>query len=198
MTAWSGAERSGRIPRFAEEAVERARLAVVPRQRRQRARRVPFAILVGLVLLCGVAGLLLFNTHMQKNSFAETALQEQASALHAQEQALRMQVDELRDPQRLADRARRMGMVPPDAPAFLDLSTGEIVGNADPSTGLNAFGIHAPAAAKPGALKPPPVVLPREIIREPADDLPADSAGDGAADRQAGARTGTNGDQRRG
>jgi cell division protein FtsB len=196
MSAWNGAARNLRVPRFAEEAVERARLAVVPRQRRQPAPRVPFAILVGIVLLAGVAGLLLFNTHMQKNSFTATSLEARASALHAQEQALRMQVDELRDPQRLAERARGMGMVPPDAPAFLDLSTGTIVGDADASTGVNAFGIHTPPAAKPGALKPTPVVLPRQVITEPSGPAQDDSARDGAADRPAGGRTGTNGDQR--
>lgn len=184
-----GAARNLRVPRFAEDAVERARLAVVPRQRRGPAPRVPFAILVGLVLLGGVAGLLFFNTHMQKNSFTITSLELRAQELHAKEQSLRMQLDDLRDPQRLADRALAMGMLPPDSPAFLDLRTGEIVGNPDPSTGVNSFRIHTPPAAKPGALRPDPVVLPRQVIIRP------DRGRDGAADRDRGRRDGRNGGQ---
>lgn len=167
MSSLSNQARSLRIPRFAEEAVERARLAVVPRQRRQAAPRVPFAILVGLVLLGGVAGLLLFNTHMQKNSFAATALSQQAAVLHAKEQQLRAEIDQLRDPQVLAQRAKAAGMLPPDSPAFLDLSTGRISGNPKPATGVNDFGVTAPEAAKPSALQPQTVRLPRQVIELP-------------------------------
>ena len=52
-----------RVPRFAEAAVERARLTVVPR-RATRAPKVPFVALVSLLLVGGVVGLLLFNTSM--------------------------------------------------------------------------------------------------------------------------------------
>jgi hypothetical protein len=151
---------------------------------------VPFAILVGLVLLGGVAGLLLFNTHMQKNSFTITSLELRAQELHAKEQSLRMELDDLRDPQRLADRALAMGMLPPDSPAFLDLRTGAIVGNPDPSTGVNSFGIQAPAAPKPGSLRPDPVVLPQQVVIRP------DRGRDGAAARDDRRRDGTNGGQR--
>ncbi|MDX6373304.1 MAG: hypothetical protein QOD98_2292, partial [Nocardioidaceae bacterium] len=54
-----------RLPRLADDAVARARLAVVPR-RRIRAARMPFVTLVSLVLLGGVVGLLCFNTQMQQ------------------------------------------------------------------------------------------------------------------------------------
>ena len=60
-----------RLPRLAEDAVDRARLTVVPR-RRVRAARMPFVTLVSLVLLGGVVGLLCFNTQMQQASFAAT------------------------------------------------------------------------------------------------------------------------------
>ncbi len=164
MSSWASQARNLRVPKFAEEAVERARLAVVPRQQRQSAPRVPFVILVGLVLLGGVAGLLLFNTHMQKGSFHATALQKEASELHAQEQQLRMELDKLRDPQALAAKARDLGMVPPDSPVFLDLATGKVIGDAKPSTGVNDFRFGAPDAAKPRSLMPPPVILPREVV----------------------------------
>ncbi|HSV39960.1 MAG TPA: hypothetical protein VLI04_14475, partial [Nocardioidaceae bacterium] len=105
-------------------------------------------------------------------------------------QSLRMELDDLRDPQRLADRALSMGMVPPDSPAFLDLATGRVLGNSEPSTGVNKFGIDAPAAAKPGSLRPDPIVLEREVIIRP------ERVRDGAAAPATGRRDGTNGDQR--
>ena len=112
-----------RIPRLAGAAVERARLTVVPRRRRA-AGRAPFLALVTMVLLGGVVGLLLFNTSMQQASFATTALEQQATRLAARQQSLEMELDRLRDPQRVAMTARRIGMVQACSPAFLRLSTG--------------------------------------------------------------------------
>ncbi len=189
MSTWMNQARNLRVPRFAEDAVERARLAVVPRQRRASAPRVPFAILVGLVLLGGVAGLLFFNTHMQKNSFAATALQARATELHAREQQLRMELDNLRDPQSLAVWAKTHGMRPPDSPSFLDLSTGRIIGEARPTTSLDDFKVQAPLAAKPASLDPAPLVLPRKVIVLDPDR-------DGAATRVRGDRAGRNSNDR--
>jgi hypothetical protein len=184
VSTWMNQARNLRVPKFAEEAVERARLAVVPRQRRAPAPRVPFAILVGLVLLGGVAGLLLFNTQMQKSSFAATALQARASELHAHEQQLRMELDTLRDPQGLAVWAKSHGMRPPDSPAFLELSTGRILGDAKPSTSVDDFRVTAPDASKPASINPPPLVLPREVITvKPGRDGAAHRATDDRAGR---------------
>ena len=113
-----------RVPRIAQEAVDKARLSVVPRVR-SRAPRVPFVTLVSLVLVSGVVGLLLFNTSMQQASFAASSLESQADNLAAREQTLRMELDELRNPQRVALQAQQMGMVIPPAPVFLDLETGD-------------------------------------------------------------------------
>ncbi len=74
-----------RVPRFAEAAVERARLTVVPQRAlgRTQAARTPFAVLVIAMLVAGVVGLLMFNTNMQQASFQATALQNEAAALSA-------------------------------------------------------------------------------------------------------------------
>ena len=98
-----------RVPRIAEAAVERARLTVVPRTIRA-APRVPFVSLVSLLLVGRVAGLLFFNTSMQQTSFTATAMEQEAHLLDAREQSLKMQLDALRDPQRVALQAKRMGM----------------------------------------------------------------------------------------
>lgn len=155
MSAWLGQQRV-RLPRFAEDAVERARLTVVPRPRRRRAPRVPFMILVSMVLLGGVVGLLLFNTHMQQVSFRATALEAKADALHAEQQSLRMDLDRLRDPQRVGRRAQRLGMVSMANPAFLRLSDGAVLGDPAPSAATDAQRLTA---------LPPP--KPRDFIKRP-------------------------------
>ncbi len=127
MSQSSAAQIRSRLPRIAEVAVERARLTVVPRQR-QRAGRVPFIALVSVVLLGGVIGLLLFNTSMQQASFTSTTLEERATALAARQQGLEMDLDRLRDPQRIAQAAQRLGMVQACSPAFLELRSGKVKG----------------------------------------------------------------------
>ena len=147
-----------RLPRLAEAAVERARLTVVPR-RRARTPRIPFVTLVSLLLLGGVVGLLLFNTSMQQASFAATALEDQATSLSAREQTLQMELERLRDPQRVAEAAKRQGLVIPAAPAFLDLQTGKVSGNVAPATPESDTKITAPPPARPPELDPAPIRL---------------------------------------
>lgn len=152
-----------RIPKIAGAAVERARLTVVPRRRPKTAGRAPFLALVSMVLLGGVVGLLLFNTSMQQASFAATALEQQADRLSARQQGLEMDLDRLRDPQRIAAAATKLGMVQACSPAFLDLGSGEIKGQ--PCAGNPAapqVRTTARPPKKPAVLNPPTrqVVVP--------------------------------------
>lgn len=146
-----------RVPRLAEAAVERARLTVVPRAR-SRAPRVPFVTLVSLLLVGGIVGLLLFNTSMQQASFAATALEGQADDLAAREQTLKMELEELRNPQRVAERAQQMGMVIPGTPAFLALD-GDVIGRATPATSQDVVRLAPRPVVKPAALEPAPRVV---------------------------------------
>ena len=126
-----------RVPRFAEAAVERARLTVVPPRRslgRTQAARTPFAVLVIAILAAGVVGLLMFNTSMQQTSFKATALQDRVNVLTAKEQSLALELDALRDPQNLAVSAKELGMVAPSQPAFVRLADGRVLGNPTPAT----------------------------------------------------------------
>lgn len=147
-----------RVTRIAQEAVDRARLTVVPRVR-TRAPRVPFVTLVSLVLVGGIVGLLLFNTSMQQASFAASSLETQADTLAAREQTLRMELDELRDPQRVATQAQQMGMVIPSAPVFLDLGSGTTSGVRTPTTRENAIRLQPPPPIMPANLAPEPIVV---------------------------------------
>jgi hypothetical protein len=143
-----------RVPRIAGAAVERARLSVVPR-RRTNAARMPFVMLVSLVLLLGVIGLLLFNTSMQQAAFAATTLEERASSLTAREQTLQMELDVLRDPQNVAEAAQKQGMVLPCGSATLRLSDGKVVGEPCAASVADGLRLHAMPPAKPAILTPP-------------------------------------------
>lgn len=147
-----------RTSRIAEVAVERARLTVVPRTR-TRASRMPFVALVSMVLLGGVVGLLLFNTSMQQASFAATALEGQATTLTARQQALQMDLDRLRDPQRIAQAAVGLGMVQAGNPAFLELGTGTITGEPSAGDGTVPLRINPLPPKRPGILDPEPNIV---------------------------------------
>jgi hypothetical protein len=150
-----------RVPRFAEAAVERARLTVVPQRAmgRTQAARTPFAVLVIAMLAAGVVGLLMFNTNMQQASFRATSLQREAADLSAKQQSLNMELDQLRDPQRLAVAAKALGMVAPAQPAFVRLSDGRVLGTPTPATGADSVRISSLPSAKPRSINPPPIVI---------------------------------------
>jgi len=163
MSSLINSARAGarRVPRFADAAVERARLTVVPPRRslgRTQAARTPFAVLVLAMLAAGVVGLLMFNTNMQQASFQATALQDRVNVLTAQEQSLDLELDELRDPQNLAVAAKALGMVAPSRPAFVRLSDGRILGNPTPATPDEAVRIN------PLPSQLPPSVRQKKII----------------------------------
>lgn len=146
-----------RAARPAIAAVERARLALVP-TRRVRAPRAPFAVLVLAILGAGVVGLLMFNTQMQQASFYATSLQNQADDLAARSQSLDMELDRLRDPQRLAEAAKGLGMVAPSVPAFVTLSDGRVAGTPVPAAAEDAVRIKPLPAQLPPALRLPPII----------------------------------------
>ena len=158
MSTWMTEART-RVPRFAEAAVERARLTVVPRTVARRAPRVPFVTLVSMLLFGGIAGLLWFNTSMQQVSFQVTALEQRAQLLDAQRQSLQLELEDLRDPQRVALEAKGLGMVPQAAPAFIRLSDGTVLGKPIPATAEGGFRITPVPAEKPKRLVQRTVVV---------------------------------------
>jgi len=172
-----------RVPRIAEAAVERARLTVVPRTPR-RAARVPFVALVSLLLVGGVAGLLFFNTSMQQVSFTATRLEDRAERIAAERQGLQMELDQLRDPQRVALQAKEMGMVPPAGPAFIRLGDGRVLGNPEPASRDDALQVVPQPTAKPKKLNRKPLIItPKKGARQGAD-----GAATGAAATAAGTK----------
>ena len=167
-----------RVQRIAEEAVERARLRVVPRNR-VRAPKVPFVMLVSMILLAGVVGLLMFNTTMQQNSFTAEDLQLQAADLRSQEQELQADLDELRDPQRIGEEASRLGMVLPECPRFLYVGTDKVTPTCgEPSQPLD---VRPPAPRRPDSLVPERTIVkltPAEVAAQQAATNTTQNTGD--------------------
>lgn len=169
--------------RLAPHLVERARRLTVVPDSRQAASRLPFVILVSMLLVGGVVGLLLFNTSMQQASFAENKLQDQATNLAARQQTLTLEIQRMQDPQTIAEKAQKLGMVYPGVPAFLDVPSGKVDGTPTPADRSATPPLYAhiskpraarvpltssatkPAATKPTATKP--------TATKPAADTPA-------------------------
>jgi hypothetical protein len=122
-------------------------------------------MVVSMIAVGGIVGLLLFNTSMQQASFAATDLQNRADSLLAQQQTLQMQLDRLRDPQLIAEKAQRMGMVLPTNPAVLDLRSGKVLGQPSPATGIDRLRLLPPPPVKPASLDPAPHVT---VVQPPA------------------------------
>lgn len=182
---------------FERTAVERARLALVP-VRRVDAPRAPFAVLVFLILGAGVVGLLMFNTQMQQDSFYATKLQHQADKLTAERESLQMELDDLRDPQRLGQAARQLGMVQPPVPAFVDLATGRIVGTATTATRADGVGINPRPSNRRPSFQPPTKVVTVKAkaptsTPDAADRTGRTAGGDGPASPDSATTAGRNG-----
>jgi hypothetical protein len=159
-------EARSRVPRITEAAVERARLTVVPRATGRRAARVPFVTLVSAILVAGVAGLLFFNTSMQQVSFTATRMEHRAQLLDAERQGLQMQLDSLRNPQRLAVRAKRLGMVPAATPAFIKITDGTVLGTPTPASWVDAIRINSLPTRRPKDLRP----TPKRVVEKTTPD----------------------------
>ncbi|MGN6612108.1 MAG: hypothetical protein ACTHLJ_10065 [Angustibacter sp.] len=95
--------------------------------------RTVFAVACLLLLVGGLLSLLLINTALAQGSFTLHDLQAQSDELGDREQALRQDIDVQAAPERLAARARALGMVPSQSPAFLRLSDGKLLGVAAPA-----------------------------------------------------------------
>lgn len=165
-----------RYPRTAERGL-RERLALVPPRARERVR-IPFVALIALILATGVAGLLLLNTHMQQGAFQIEKLQAQAATLATQQDDQSAVILKLSDPQRIAREAQGLGMVAPQNPAFLDLSSGKILGVPLAATGADKVDIGGVIgiAPTPAALRPPPQITYVDAPPATTTTTPADSA----------------------
>ena len=97
---------------------------------RTDAPRAPFVAVVVCLLVAGLLGLLVLNTVLAKDAFTLHTITLDSRTLADREQTLSREVEDLRSPQALADRAAQFGMVQAGPPAFLRLPDGAILGAA--------------------------------------------------------------------
>jgi hypothetical protein len=116
---------------------------------KRRARLGIFAIVCLAIATVGLVSMLIVNTMLASGAFTVSELQAEKALLLEQEQQLTEEIAIASSRLLLEERARALGMVPQDAPAFIDLETGEIVGNTvpqpepivvDPATGTYVNG----------------------------------------------------------
>jgi hypothetical protein len=140
----------------------RTRLSLVPPMA-ANAPRAPFVVLVASLLVAGLGGLLFLHTALAEDSFRLHDLQVRSALLADREQALEQQIALEAAPSRLAARARVLGMVRSENPAFIRLSDGRILGK-----------------PKAGVAPPPPSVAPpspgSSASPAPASGAPATGA----------------------
>lgn len=123
------------------------RLAVVPRPA-ARPARAPFVLLVLGLLAGGLVSLLLLNTALAQDAFTVHDLTTRLASLSDRAQTLEQQLAVEEAPDRLAQRARALGMVPNPDPVFLRPSDGAVLGVPRPAP--------PPPAPQPTAAKPAP------------------------------------------
>lgn len=128
----------------------RPRLTVLSRPA-PRASSVPFAILCSLIIAGTLLAVLMLNISMSDTSYRITRLQAQSQQLTEQQQGLVEENERLGTPQELERRAVELGMAPAADPAYIDLSTGQIIGGSEGSAADAAASPTGAAASQTGA-----------------------------------------------
>jgi len=150
----------------APRSTKRGNLTVVPTPSVQRMSTGRFAVLVGLIILGGLAASLALNTALGSGAFELLTLQQRhADLMDAQQQAAQG-LAMLEAPASLAHRAAALGMTPAAGPAFLNVRTGGL-------TGSNIPGALS-KQAKPVALPAVPAVrtLVDTVVQQSAVHAP--------------------------
>lgn len=121
---------------------------------RPRMGRLSFAVLVVVLLAVGLAGVLILNTTIQAQSMRISQETRTLQTLQHQQAVLSSQVDTLRGPESLQNRAKALGMRPNPHGTYIDLRTGKVVGTATRVTGKEVPGITGDVA-KPAEVAEP-------------------------------------------
>ncbi len=168
-------------------AAPRTLLRVLRPVKPKRLNRVPFILVLALVLGIGMAGLLVLNTTIQDQSVRLRNLQIEAQILGYREANLQSQVNQLRSSAELAQRASALGMRPNPHPAFLEVPSGRVLGTPYAVTGNEIPTQVAPLPPPPPAPvveappAPPAEPAPAPAPAEPAAEAPAAPPADAPA-----------------
>ena len=101
--------------------------------------RVSFVVMIVVLVIAGVVGILALNQKINENAFELDRLHAEQAKLDRQEQNLNEQIAEKESPGNLAAAARKLGLVPAGAPAFIRLPDGRIIGVPQPAEGRPAI-----------------------------------------------------------
>lgn len=97
--------------------------------------RTPFVVLLLALVIGGVLGILMLNTMINENAFRLADLHREANTLDQREQQLDRELAELSSAGNLEAAAKKLGLVPADAPAHLRLPDGRVFGVPRPASG---------------------------------------------------------------
>ncbi|PZS30655.1 MAG: hypothetical protein DLM58_13320 [Pseudonocardiales bacterium] len=129
--------------------------------RAKHAPRVPFALLVGGLVVGGMCALLALNTASAANELARHKIAGQDSDVAARVEQVRNQVAASAAPGSLGQAAAALGMVPAGAPAFLKINAnGKVVLLGSPAPATAAPPPAAPVVKKVEPTKPKPTTKP--------------------------------------
>ncbi|MFF2011332.1 septum formation initiator [Streptomyces sp. NPDC058195] len=150
-----------------------ARLARLMPSGTRNAARTPFVLLVVVLLGGGLITLLVLNSALNEGSFRLSELKKRTTELTDEQQALQRDVDNVSKPDALERRARELGMVPGDSPAFLN-PDGTVRGVPTEATAEPAPVPQTPRSSAPVT---PPAGTPATGAPSPAQPSPATGAG---------------------
>ena len=135
----------------------RLRVISAPPHARSRAG---LAIACLVILAAGLVGLLLLNVSLERGSYELHDLQATQDQLLEQRQALAEQIESFRAPQRLAERATALGMVPAPDTTFVRLGAGSAQAAPIPTAP------HPTAKAAKSTASRTPGAAPRKAIQK--------------------------------
>jgi hypothetical protein len=140
MSAVAGATAPARARRTPapEPTALAARLTVVPTQQ-MPAGRLPFAVLVGAILITGLMGLLLVHTLAAQESFRVHDLTQRLATLQDEEQQLAVANQQASTPTALRIEAEDLGMRPSTISDYRTAKDGRVIGT------LTAVPVAVPA-----------------------------------------------------
>lgn len=125
----------------------RPALTVVPS--RYVARQFGFIVVLGVTLIVGLLAALMVNTALAKGTYVRGALVGESNVLADRQEVLTHELDQLRAPATLATKALKLGMVPAQSPAFINLTAGTVVGVAQAAKKDKAFTVITAPTLKP-------------------------------------------------